>query len=133
MQVVGGEMKSDQLFAAAGALFAAAAVAFGAFGAHVLKSRLPADLLGTFETGVRYQMYHAIGLLAAAWVYGRHPGPPLDLAGWLFIAGIGIFCGSLYVLALSGIRWVGAVTPLGGLSFIAGWIALFVGILRSGR
>ncbi len=126
-------MKSDQLFAAAGALFAAASVALGAFGAHVLKSRLPADLLGTFETGVRYQMYHAIGLMAAAWVYSRHPGPPLDLAGWLFIAGIAIFCGSLYVLALSGIRWVGAVTPLGGLSFIAGWIALFVGILRSGR
>jgi len=126
-------MKSDQMFAAAGALLAAGSVVVGAFGAHALKARISADLLGTFETGARYHMYHALALFAVAWAYGRYPGPLVELAGWLFIAGIGLFCGSLYILALTGARWLGAVTPLGGLSFIAGWLTLFIGLLKSGK
>jgi uncharacterized membrane protein YgdD (TMEM256/DUF423 family) len=126
-------MKSDQLFAAAGALLAAAAVIIGAFGAHALRARLSADLFGIFETGARYHMYHALALFAVAWACSRHPGSLFELAGWLFVAGIGLFSGSLYLLALTGTRWLGAVTPLGGVSFIAGWLALFIGLLRSGE
>jgi uncharacterized membrane protein YgdD (TMEM256/DUF423 family) len=126
-------MKSDQLFAAAGALLAAGSVVIGAFGAHSLKARISADLLGVFETGARYHMYHALALFAAAWAYCRHPGFLIEVAGWLFIAGIALFSGSLYILALTGARWLGAVTPLGGLSFIAGWLALLVGLLKTGK
>jgi uncharacterized membrane protein YgdD (TMEM256/DUF423 family) len=126
-------MKPDQLFAAAGAVLAAGSVIIGAFGAHALRARIAADLLGTFETGARYHMYHALALFAAAWAYSRHPASLLELAGWFFVAGIGLFCGSLYLLVLTGARWLGAVTPLGGLFFIAGWIALFIELLKSGR
>lgn len=107
-----------------GALFALLGVALGAFGAHALRERVsPADL-EVFETGVRYQMYHALGLMAVAWAAARWPGGATTAAGWLFVAGIVVFSGSLYALVLSGVRWLGAVTPLGGLSFLAGWAAL---------
>jgi uncharacterized membrane protein YgdD (TMEM256/DUF423 family) len=108
-------------------------VALGAFGAHGLKSRLEPDLLAAFETGVRYQMYHALALCAAAWGWARWPGRWFALAGWAFIAGIVIFSGSLYLLAVTGQRWLGAVTPLGGLAFIAGWAALAWGSYRANR
>jgi len=111
-------------FLALGALSAAVAVALGAFGAHALRARLSPDLLATFEVGVRYQMYHALALLAAAWAMGRWPGQPLLLAGWCFVAGTLLFSGSLYLLVLTGHRWLGAVTPLGGGAFIAGWLLL---------
>lgn len=107
-----------------GALFAFLGVALGAFAAHGLRERLSPGDLEIFETGVRYQMYHALGLLAAAWVAGRWPGGAATAAGWLFVAGIVVFSGSLYALVLSGLRWLGAVTPLGGLAFLAGWGAL---------
>lgn len=81
-------------------------------------------MLGVFETGARYQMYHALALLAVAWAVGRWPGPWAARAGWLFVAGTLLFSGSLYGLALSGVRWLGAITPLGGVAFLAGWIAL---------
>ncbi len=124
-------MNLQRIFLAAGALSAAISVAAGAFGAHALKARLPADLLAVFETGARYQMYHAIGLALAAWVASRSPGPAAAWAGWLFLAGTLLFSGSLYALALTGIRTLGAVTPFGGVAFIAGWIALALAALRS--
>ena len=107
-----------------GTLFALLAVAAGAFGAHALRDRLTPDLLAVFETAARYQMYHALALLAVAMAAPRVPAGGWTAAGWLFTAGIAVFCGSLYLLAFTGTRWLGAITPLGGLCFLAGWIAL---------
>ncbi|MFP3948694.1 MAG: DUF423 domain-containing protein [Gemmatimonadota bacterium] len=113
-----------------GAVLAFLGVALGAFGAHGLRGRVSADDLQTFEIGVRYQMYHALALLVVAWVGTRFPGGAVITAGWLFVAGILIFSGSLYVLVLSGVRWLGAVTPIGGLAFLGGWLALIWGVIR---
>ena len=121
----------ERLFFALGALSALVAVAAGAFGAHALRNRLVPDMQGVFEIGARYHMYHALALLAAAWAVGRWPGGPAVAAGWLFVAGTLIFSGSLYLLALTGQRWLGAITPLGGLAFILGWVALAWSALRS--
>ena len=107
-----------------GSLLAGLAVAAGAFGAHGLKTRLPADMLLVFETAVRYQMYHALGLLAVAFASDRWPGGSVQAAGWLMLAGIILFSGSLYALCLTGVRALGAITPLGGLCFLAGWALL---------
>ena len=114
----------DRLFFALGALSGFAGVTLGAFAAHGLKSRLGPDLLATFETGVRYQMFHALALLAVGWAHTRWPGAALSASGWLFVAGTLIFSGSLYALSLTGARWLGAVTPLGGLAFLGGWLCL---------
>jgi uncharacterized membrane protein YgdD (TMEM256/DUF423 family) len=99
-------------------------VALGAFAAHALKARLSPDLLAVFDTAVRYHMYHVFALLAAAWGWARWQRPLFAVAGGLFVAGIVVFSGSLYLLALTGTRWLGAVTPLGGLAFLAGWLCL---------
>ncbi|HEX2078837.1 MAG TPA: DUF423 domain-containing protein [Longimicrobium sp.] len=107
-----------------GCVFGFLAVAAGAFGAHALRARLGTEMLAVWETAARYQMYHALALLAVAMAASRWPAGGWSTAGWLFAAGIAIFCGSLYLLALTGTRWLGAVTPLGGLCFLAGWIAL---------
>ncbi len=117
-------------FLALGALSAAMSVAAGAFGAHALKARLAPELLAVFETGARYQTFHALGLVAAAWAADRFPGAAAAWAGWLFLAGTVLFSGSLYALALSGVRAFGAVTPFGGVAFIAGWAALALAALR---
>ncbi len=113
-----------------GALLGALAVGAGAFGAHALREHLAPDLLAVFETGARYEMYHALALLAVALLLGRQPPSPAwaAAAGWLFAAGIVLFSGSLYALALTGVRGFGAVTPLGGLAFLAGWICLVVAV-----
>ncbi len=116
--------RMDRTFFALGALSAAIGVAAGAFGAHALRGKLPPDLLAVFETGARYQLYHAFGLVAAAWAAARWPGPAVAWAGGLLVAGTVLFSGSLYALALSGVRALGAVTPIGGLAAIAGWLAL---------
>lgn len=115
---------------AAGALSAAMSVAAGAFGAHALRARLSPELLAVFETGARYQMYHALGLGLAAWAASRFPGAAAAWAGGLFLAGTLLFSGSLYALALTGVRGLGAVTPFGGVAFLAGWIALALAALR---
>ena len=115
---------------AVGALSACVAVLAGAFGAHALKSRLTPDLLAVFETAARYQMFHALALLAVAWAPERGRHPALVHAAWLFLAGTALFSGSLYALALTGARGLGAVTPLGGLCFIAGWLSLAWGLWR---
>lgn len=102
------------------------AVATGAFGSHLLKGRLSADLLAIFEVGVRYHFYHALALLGTGWAANTWPGRWTTVAGWAFVGGLVIFCGSLYILSLSGIRWLGAITPLGGLCFMAGWLCLAI-------
>jgi uncharacterized membrane protein YgdD (TMEM256/DUF423 family) len=107
-----------------GALSALISVAAGAFGAHALRGRLTPELLATFETAARYQMYHALALLAVGLAGGRSASPLWTWAGGLFVAGTLLFSGSLYALALTGIRWLGAITPLGGLCFLAGWAVL---------
>jgi uncharacterized membrane protein YgdD (TMEM256/DUF423 family) len=123
----------SRVFALAGALSAFIAVAAGAFGAHALRTRLPPDQLAVFETGARYQMYHALALLAVAWAVTRWPDAvPLRAAGWLFIGGTLVFSGSLYLLALTGSRWLGAITPVGGVLFLAGWAALALGFAKGG-
>jgi uncharacterized membrane protein YgdD (TMEM256/DUF423 family) len=99
-------------------------VGLGAFAAHGLKATLSPDLLAAFETGVRYQMYHVFALIAAAWGWARWQARPFVFAGWLFVAGMVVFSGSLYLLALTGTRWLGAITPSGGLAFLAGWLCL---------
>lgn len=96
-------------------------VALGAFGAHALREQLPADLLATYETGVRYHLVHALGLFVAAWLAGEDQGRAARLAGMLLVVGILLFSGSLYLLALTGIRTLGAVTPLGGIAWMAAW------------
>ena len=120
----------DRVFAALGSVSALVAVAAGAFGAHALRTRLAPEALAAFETGVRYQMYHALALLFVAWAATRWPAEPVRAAGWLFAAGTVVFSGSLYALGLTGVRGFGAVTPLGGLAFLAGWLALAVGVWR---
>ncbi|HLH25616.1 MAG TPA: DUF423 domain-containing protein [Chloroflexota bacterium] len=120
----------DRTFALLGALLAFLAVGAGAFGAHALRERVSPEMLDVFETAARYQMYHALGLLAVAWAAGRWPGGATTAAGWLFFAGIVLFSGSLYGLSLSGLRWLGAITPLGGLAFLAGWLALAWAVWR---
>lgn len=101
------------------------AVGFGAFGAHALRDRLAPDMLALFQTGTQYQMTHALALLALSALAGRMRYA--SLAGWLFIFGITLFSGSLYLLAITGQRWLGAITPLGGLCFLAGWAAVIAG------
>ncbi len=114
----------ERIFAALGSLSALIAVAAGAFGAHSLRERVAPDLLAVFETAARYQMYHAPALLATAWAWTQWPGVAIRLSGWCFVTGTVLFSGSLYALALTGNRWLGAVTPLGGLAFMLGWGAL---------
>ena len=107
-----------------GSIMAGTAVAFGAFGAHALKGMLDVSMLAVFETAVRYQMYHALGLCIVALAIERQPTQQFSAVCWCFSAGIMLFSGSLYVMALTGIQWLGTVTPLGGAAFIAGWSLL---------
>ena len=117
---------------AAGAGLAGLGVLLGAFGAHGLRERLTPDLLAVYETGIRYHLIHALGLLAVAWASERWANAWVGAAGWLFVAGIVVFSGSLYLLAVTGTRWLGAITPIGGLCFLAGWAALTAAALRAG-
>lgn len=126
---MGGDL--EKTFFLAGTLSALLAVSLGAFGAHFLKSRLSAQMLDIFEVGVRYQMYHALALLAVAWACSRWPGGLTNASGWLFLSGTVIFSGSLYILSVSGISWLGAITPIGGVAFLAGWLCLVLAVLRS--
>jgi uncharacterized membrane protein YgdD (TMEM256/DUF423 family) len=114
----------DRVFFGLGALFALLGVALGAFGAHGLRGTFTAADLATFETAVRYQVYHALALLATAWAVDRWASGAVHVAGWLFVAGIVVFSGSLYALVLTGQRWLGAVTPVGGVCFLVAWSLL---------
>lgn len=121
---------SPRIWLVVGAISAGVAVAAGAFGAHALRSRLSPTDLATFETGARYQMYHALALLAVGLVALRAPSAAATAAGWCFVIGTMLFSGSLYLLTLTGPRWLGAITPLGGVAFLAGWGALAMAALR---
>jgi len=123
---------SSKLFLSAGAIMAFAAVALGAFGAHALKSRLSAEMLAVWHTGVEYHVYHALALLAVGLLAAQLPESALlKWSGWLMLAGIVLFCGSLYALALSGERWLGPITPVGGIAFLAAWVLFVVAVLRA--
>lgn len=108
----------------------ALAVALGAFGAHGLKSQLSADMMQTYKTGVEYHFYHALGLLLIGILAISYPSELMKWSAICLAAGIVVFSGSLYVLAVTGIKWLGTVTPIGGLSFIAGWILLFLAVWK---
>jgi len=123
---------SAKLFLAAGGLAALAAVALGAFGAHALKARVSAEMLAVWHTGVEYHVYHSLGLLAVGLVAAQLPESMLlKWSGWLMLAGIVLFSGSLYALALSGERWLGAITPIGGMAFIAAWGLFVIAVLKT--
>lgn len=114
----------DRIFFTLGAVSAFIGVAAGAFGAHGLRGQLSIEMLSVFEVGVRYQMYHAFALMATAWAQAKWPSSTVMVGGWLFVVGTVLFSGSLYVLSVSGMKWLGAITPLGGVAFLAGWVCL---------
>jgi uncharacterized membrane protein YgdD (TMEM256/DUF423 family) len=122
-----------RLFTLFAAAFMFLAVGIGAFGSHALRDYFAQhkDLEAIFDTAVRYHMIHAVALLGVAWASGQWSDGLINWAGWLLIAGIFIFAGSLYVLSLTGIRWLGAITPIGGVAFLAGWACLFIAAWRN--
>ncbi|HEX6982107.1 MAG TPA: DUF423 domain-containing protein [Balneolaceae bacterium] len=121
----------QKLFLVAGSIAMALAVMLGAFGAHGLKKTLSDEMLGIFETAVAYHFYHAIGLLILGLTAHYLPdSDSLKWSGWLMMAGILIFSGSLYILSISGVRWLGAITPIGGLCFIASWILFALAVWK---
>lgn len=124
------------LFIRIGAVLGALAVALGAFGAHALKQRVSEAAVNIFETGVRYQFYHVIALLLVAVIYKDFGNRWTTVSGWFFIVGILLFSGSLYLLTFikaaekTQYNWVGAITPLGGVAFIAGWVCVLIGVMK---
>lgn len=125
-----------RFFIIAGAINAAISVALGAFGAHALKDRLSAHYLEIWETAVQYQMFHALGLIAVGILMSQAllgPVSQLSWAGYLLLTGIVIFSGSLYALSLSGVGILGAITPIGGVAFIAGWVMLIIAVVKFGK
>lgn len=123
----------QRLFVVLSALSGAIGVAASALGAHALKARLAPELLAAFQTGARQQLVHALALLAVAWALTRWPSGAITAAGWCFVAGTVLFSGSLYLLALTGVRGFGLATPFGGVAFIAGWLLLAWGAWSAGR
>jgi uncharacterized membrane protein YgdD (TMEM256/DUF423 family) len=124
----------ERTFFIIGTILAGLAVATGAFGAHGLQKMVTPERLDTWEKAVRYQMYHALALLLLAWALTHWPGQVNILAagGWLFLAGVVLFSGSLYLLVLSDTSWLGAITPFGGVAFVAGWLCLLIAAWRGG-
>lgn len=121
----------DRTFFVIGSLLGGLAVALGAFGAHALESRLTSDALSTFETAARYQMYHSLALLAVAFAITRWQGSNMATwAGRLFVTGVVLFSGSLYLLSITDLRWLGAIAPVGGAAFVAGWLCLALAAWR---
>jgi len=121
-----------KVFLILGGLNAALVVLLGAFGAHALKARLSAEMLAVYQTGVHYHLFHALGLIAVGLVATQIPASAyLKWSGWLMLAGIILFSGSLYVLSVSGLRWLGMITPFGGVAFIAAWIVFVIAIAKS--
>ena len=127
----GQQVNTARVFLVVGALLAALGVAMGAFGAHALRASLSADRLAVYHTAVQYHLWHALGLLLIGVLIGQGaPSTLMSTSGWLMLAGIVAFSGSLYTLALTGTRWLGMVTPIGGLAFIAAWLTLVLAIVR---
>jgi uncharacterized membrane protein YgdD (TMEM256/DUF423 family) len=121
-----------KFFLVLGGANAALVVLLGAFGAHFLKARVPGDLMAVYQTAVLYHAIHALGLIAIGVVAAWLPDSVyLKSAGWAMFAGIGLFCGSLYLLSVTGIRWLGAITPIGGVAFLLAWILFCVAVLKA--
>jgi uncharacterized membrane protein YgdD (TMEM256/DUF423 family) len=115
----------ERTFFIIASLLGSLSVALGAFGAHALRGRIEESLLANYQTGVSYMFYHALAIFIVAWAVSKWPASNLSTwAGWLFVLGIVIFSGSLFVMAFTGLRWLGAITPIGGVAFIAGWLLL---------
>ena len=121
-----------KLFLSLGSISGALAVMIGAFGAHGLKDKLSEEMLAIYKTGVEYHFYHTFALLVIGLVAMHVKSPLLTASGWSMAAGIVIFSGSLYALSISGVRVLGAITPIGGLCFIAGWVLLVAAIIKAG-
>lgn len=123
----------EKTFLIAASIFGFLAVAIGAFGAHSLSAYFEdhPDLEDNYRTAVLYQMFHVVALIAVAWAAAQWDQSAFTWSGYAFIAGILLFSGSLYVLSMTGIRWLGAITPLGGIAFLAGWALLAIGVWRS--
>lgn len=125
-------MSPTKLFLILGAVNAFFSVGLGAFGAHGLKARLAPDLLAVYKTGVEYHFYHALGLMAVGLVAAQFPQSALVRgSGWAMLAGIVVFSGSLYILSITGIRWLGAITPIGGVAFLVAWALFVLGVARA--
>ena len=121
-----------KVFLALGAVNALLAVLLGAFGAHALKAHLSPELMAVYQTGIHYHLFHALGLLAVGLLAMHLPASaPLKWSGWLMLAGIVFFSGSLYALSMSGLRWLGAITPLGGTAFILAWALFVIAVLKA--
>jgi uncharacterized membrane protein YgdD (TMEM256/DUF423 family) len=115
----------ERTFFLIGSLLGSISVALGAFGAHALRDRIEASLLANYQTGVSYMFYHTLALFIVVLALTRWPGSSQAVwAGWLFVIGIVFFSGSLFLMAFTGMRWLGAITPIGGVAFIAGWLLL---------
>ncbi len=123
-------MTIDRIFILIGSILGFTGVVAGAFGGHLLKNRLSPEMLAVYETGTRYHLIHALALLSCGWAVSQYPNAQMRSAGWLFMAGTILFSGSLYALALTGIKAFGAITPIGGMLFLAGWLMLAVGAMR---
>ena len=121
----------SRFFLIAASFYGFVGVAAGAFGSHTLSSRLSSDMLEIFETAVRYQLYHIPGLALAGWAAGKYEERHFFVAGWLFVCGVALFSGSLYILSLSGAHLWGAVTPVGGVGLLVGWFYLGWGFLKT--
>lgn len=125
-------MPSSKRFLLLGGVNAVLVVLLGAFGAHALNARLPAEMMAVYQTGVHYHMFHALGLLTVGAMAAHRPTSVyLKWSGWLMLIGIVLFCGSLYVLSVSGLRWLGIVTPFGGITFIAAWALFVLAVLKA--
>lgn len=120
----------SKIFLVIGSVLSFLGVAAGAFGAHGLRESLSMESLHTFEVAVRYQMYHSFALLVAGWALDKYERRQFVKAGWLFLAGVALFSGSLYLFILTGAEWLGALTPFGGLAFLAGWFFLAKGFWK---
>lgn len=124
--------QAAKVFLILGAVNALLAVMLGAFGAHALKARLSAELMAVYQTGIHYHLFHALGLLVVGLLATQLPASAsLRWSGWLMVAGIVLFSGSLYVLSISGLRWLGAITPLGGTAFILAWALFVIAVLKA--
>lgn len=121
----------SRLFFILASLSAFLGVALGAFAAHVLRNRLAPEMFNIFEVGVRYQIYHAFALFVVVWASARWETGNFSISGWMFIFGTVLFSGSLYILSLSGMRWLGAITPVGGLCFLLGWFFLALEVYKT--
>lgn len=119
-----------KIFALLGSIFALLGVGAGAFGAHAMSDNIEPRMLEIWETGVQYQMYHALALFAAAWLYHQTEATAALVAGWSFTSGILVFSGSLYLIVFTGIRGLGAITPIGGLALMVGWFCCMLAALK---